>query len=127
MTVARKLIGVPYRYGGCTPEGFDCSGFVNYVFNHFGMELPRSSSDMAHIGTEVPIEEACKGDIVLFAGHDPKKRPIGHAGIITSDPGEPLRFIHSATSGRLGVTESMLEGYDYFTKRLVKIVRVAEY
>jgi murein DD-endopeptidase / murein LD-carboxypeptidase len=120
----KTLIGVPYRYGGCTPEGFDCSGFVNYVFSNMGISLPRSSPELARIGIEVDIEDACKGDIIIFAGSDPKKRPVGHAGIVVSDPGEPLKFIHSATSGKIGVIENLLDGYDYFTRRFVKLVRV---
>lgn len=124
VSFAQTLIGVPYSYGGRTPLGFDCSGFVGYVFSSMGISLPRSSPELARIGTEISIEEACKGDIILFAGSDPKKRPVGHAGIVVSDPGEPLRFIHSATSGRIGVIENLLDGYDYFTKRFVKLVRV---
>lgn len=126
VSFAQSLIGVPYRYGGCTPDGFDCSGLVSYVFMQFGMALPRTSIQLAEAGTEVPLDEACKGDIIIFAGRDPAKRPIGHAGIIVSDPGEPLKFIHSATSGRIGVIESLLERYDYFSGRFVKLVRVIE-
>jgi len=124
VSIAYSLIGVPYRYGGSDTKGFDCSGFVNYVYTRLGLEVPRSSRDMALLDNEVPLDEACKGDIIIFAGHDVKKRPVGHAGIIVSDPGEPVRFIHSATSGRVGVIESVLDGYGYFEQRLVKLVRV---
>ncbi len=124
VSFARRYIGVPYRYGGCTPEGFDCSGFVNFVFSKMGMSLPRSSPELGRVGTDVSLSEARKGDIILFGGSDPKKRPIGHAGIIVSDPGEPLRFIHSQTSNRIGIVVSALDGYDYFVKRFVKVVRV---
>jgi len=126
IAIAKSYIGVPYRYGGCTPEGFDCSGFVNYVFNKVGLSLPRSSSEMGRVGKEVSLAESCKGDIILFGGSDPKKRPIGHAGIIISDPGEPIRFIHSATSNKQGIVVSVLDGYDYFVRRFVKVVRVME-
>jgi lipoprotein Spr len=124
VSIAYSLIGVPYRYGGSDTKGFDCSGFVNYVYTRLGLEVPRSSRDMALLDNEVPLDEACKGDIIIFAGHDVKKRPVGHAGIIVSDPGEPVRFIHSATSGKIGVIESVLDGYGYFEQRLVKLVRV---
>jgi murein DD-endopeptidase / murein LD-carboxypeptidase len=124
VSIAYSLIGVPYRYGGSDTKGFDCSGFVNYVYTKLGLDLPRSSRDMALLDNEVPLDEACKGDIILFAGHDMQKRPVGHAGIIVSDPGEAIRFIHSATSGKVGVIESVLDGYDYFEKRFVKLIRV---
>lgn len=124
VSFASKFIGIPYRYGGCTPEGFDCSGFVSFIFSKMGMSLPRSSPEMGRIGKEVPLTEACKGDIILFGGSDPRKRPIGHAGIVVSDPGEPLRFIHSQTSNRIGIIVTALDGYDYFVKRFVKVVRV---
>lgn len=124
VSIAYSLIGIPYRYGGSDPKGFDCSGFVNYVYTKFGLDVPRCSADMARMDNGVSLEDACKGDIIIFAGHDVRKRPVGHAGIIVSDPGEPVRFIHSATSGKIGVIESILDGYEYFEKRFVKLVRV---
>lgn len=122
--LAESLIGVPYKYGGCTPEGFDCSGFVNYVFSSFGMELPRSTPELAMIGTEVPLDSCRKGDIILFAGSDKRKRPIGHAGIVVSEEGEPLHFIHSATSNAQGIIVTAFDAYEYYLSRFVKIVRV---
>ena len=72
--LAKSLIGVPYCYGGSSPEGFDCSGFVNYVYAQFGFDLPRSTSGLAQIGIEVSVDSCQKGDIILFAGRNKSKR-----------------------------------------------------
>lgn len=124
--LAESLIGVPYKYGGCSPEGFDCSGFVGYVYSKFGVELPRSTSELANIGSEIPLDSCQKGDIILFAGRDKKKRPVGHAGIVVSETGEPLRFIHSATSNARGIIITALDSYEYYLSRFVKVVRVTD-
>lgn len=123
---AESLIGVPYKYGGCSPEGFDCSGFVNSVYSQFGVSLPRSTPELAVYGAEVSLDSCSKGDIILFSGRDKKKRPVGHAGIIVSDAGEPLRFIHSATSNARGVIVTAFDAYEYYLTRFVKIVRVTD-
>lgn len=124
ITFAKGLLGVPYRYGGNDPKGFDCSGYVNYVFKKNGLDLPRSSPELAKVGKEVPLSECRKGDIILFAGSSPSKHPIGHAGIIISELGEPVRFIHSATSNHQGIVITALDQYEYYLKRFVKVVRV---
>lgn len=126
MSYAKTLVGIPYKYGGRTLAGFDCSGFVNYIFDKVGLSLPRSSSEMGAIGKEIPLSESKKGDIILFGGSDPKSRPIGHAGIIISEKGEPVKFIHSQTSNHKGIVVSVLDGYDYFVKRFVKVVRIVK-
>ena len=121
---AKSLLGVPYCYGGITPKGFDCSGFVNYVYSTFGFEVPRSSAEMADFGMEVPLDSCRKGDIILFAGSNKDKRPVGHAGIIVSDMDEPLKFIHSATSNKQGIIITAFDAFDYYKSRFVKVIRV---
>lgn len=125
--VASSYIGVPYRYGGCSPEtGFDCSGFVTFIFKQFGLELPRSSADMVTVGRQIPLDSIAKGDIVLFAGSNRHSRPIGHSGIVVSDADEPLRFIHSATSNHQGIIVTEYERYEYYRSRFVTAIRVFE-
>lgn len=68
--VAKKYIGVPYRYGGDTPAGFDCSGFVQFVYSQFGVALPHSSGGQASYGKPIRIEDAKPGDIVIMPGHN---------------------------------------------------------
>lgn len=95
---AKTFLGSPYKYAQASPSGFDCSGFTWYVFNHFRVQIPRSSQAYATLGTRVTLETCRKGDIILFTGTNPKEKRVGHVGIIITNPGEPLMFIHSSSS-----------------------------
>ncbi|EMR01390.1 C40 family peptidase [Cesiribacter andamanensis] len=106
---ANSLMGTPYIYGGTSLKGFDCSGFIHHVFGTFDVELERSSRMQGTQGTEVALEEVQKGDLLFFTGTNPKLREVGHVGIVISEPGEPVSFIHSSSNG--GVKVSELEGY----------------
>jgi len=77
---AKRFLGTPYKYGGMSPSGFDCSGFVGYVYQHFGVTLPRVAADMAKVGTAVSRDELQPGDIMLFYSKVGGKS-IGHAAI----------------------------------------------
>lgn len=123
ITFAKKFLGVKYKYGQTSPNnGFDCSGFVYYVFKEFGINLPRSSSGMGQAGEDVNLEEAKAGDIILFTGTNPAKRSIGHVGIVLSNAEEGVRFIHASSGKAQAVTETNLEGS--YQRRFMKVVRV---
>jgi cell wall-associated NlpC family hydrolase len=68
--VATQYIGVPYVYGGATPAGFDCSGFVMYVYAQFGVSMPHSSAGQGAMGTRISEADAQPGDLVIMPGHD---------------------------------------------------------
>ncbi|MEO8096016.1 MAG: C40 family peptidase [Pseudolysinimonas sp.] len=68
--VAQQYIGTPYVYGGADPSGFDCSGFVMYVYAQFGIGLPHGTGGQAAAGTAISIDAAVPGDIVMMDGHD---------------------------------------------------------
>lgn len=68
--VALQYQGVPYVYGGATPAGFDCSGFVMYVYAQFGVSMPHSAAGQGAMGTRIPLSEAQPGDLVIMDGHD---------------------------------------------------------
>lgn len=120
---AKTLIGVPYLYASTNPQnGFDCSGFITYVFNHFNIAVPRSSVDFTNVQHEVPLEQAAPGDLILFTGTDSLIRIVGHMGIITENNLGNLQFIHSTSGKQYGVTITPLK--QYYMGRFVKIVRV---
>jgi lipoprotein Spr len=120
---AKTLIGTPYSWGSVNPEvGVDCSGFVTYVSGHFGINVPRTSAQFAHLGMAVKPAEAKTGDIILFTGSNPRKHVVGHMGIVTDNPDGNVSFIHSSSGHKRGVHISELSGY--YKKRLVKIIRI---
>lgn len=123
---AKSLIGVPYLYASTNPKkGFDCSGFITYVFNHFNVEVPRSSVQFTQVGQQVDPTEAKPGDLILFTGTNPSIRVVGHMGIITSGKGEEIEFIHSTSGKANGVTISSLT--PHYIKRFVKVNRVFKF
>ena len=92
---AMGFMGIPYRWGGTAPEtGFDCSGFVQFVFRRAtGMLLPRSSFDQVHQGMSVPQDELQPGDLVFF---NTMRARFSHVGIYIGEN----RFIHAPSRGK---------------------------
>lgn len=88
---ARVYTGVAYRSGGTTPEGFDCSGFVQYLYGQAGVELPRTADAQFSVGREVNREPLRPGDLVFFRTRGSR---VSHVGIATGDGG----FIHAPSS-----------------------------
>jgi cell wall-associated NlpC family hydrolase len=120
---AKKLIGTPYRYAGSNPaSGFDCSGFVNYVFKNFSINLPRSSGEFKDLGAGLKPKDFKVGDVLVFYGFKNKRR-IGHVGIICEAAGMKSRFIHSSSGKARGVTISDLDS-DIYRRRFCKCINV---
>jgi len=118
---AKAFLGTPYRYGGRSPKGFDCSGFVSFVFDSFGVALPRSSVHQAKQGESIDLDEIQPGDLLFFKTRGKQNR-ISHVGIYMGDG----QFIHAGSWGsRKGrcVKISELDG-DYYVKRLVSARRI---
>ncbi len=102
---AAKYLGTPYKYGGQSPGGFDCSGFVRYVFLQHDIELPRTAAGQASVGVHVDKSDLLPGDLVFFTCYS---KSIDHSGIYVGGG----RFIHSSSPRSGGVIYSSLsEGF----------------
>ena len=123
LAFAKTLIGIPYLYASTDPEkGFDCSGFITYVFNHFNITVPRSSVDFTNYGKEISLENAKPGDLILFTGTDSTIRIVGHMGMVENVENDKLWFIHSTSGKAKGVVITPFE--NYYKSRFVKVIRV---
>src|ERR671931_471597 len=98
--IALQYLGVPYRWGGASPSGFDCSGFVMYVFAKVGVYLPHSSYMQFHMGRYVPRSELQPGDVVFFNG-------ASHEGIYIGGG----QFVHAPHTGDVVKISSLYEGW----------------
>lgn len=100
---AKKYLGVPYVFGGSTPKGFDCSGFIQYVFNKKGISLPRTADAQYTAGPKVSISALRPGDLVFFTTYEPG---ASHSGLYLGDG-----YFISATSSRGVAVDSLNNGY----------------
>ena len=118
VTTARAYSGTPYKFGGTTRNGMDCSGLVTVAFNAANLKLPRVSADMANVGKEVKVKDLRVGDLLFFITG--KEDRISHVGIVTDIKAKDnILFIHAADSG---VKEDNLFT-KYYQKTFVKATR----
>lgn len=113
-----SFIGTPYRMGGGSTKGFDCSGFVSYLYNKYGLQLPRSSREQALIGQQVDLKSVQKGDLIFFKGRNIKSSYIGHVALVieVSSDTNDVKMIHST---RHGLRTDWLSKEPYYKNRYV--------
>jgi cell wall-associated NlpC family hydrolase len=90
---ALKMVGKPYKYGGSSPAGFDCSGLVQYSYKQAGVKLPRETGDLLRSSTPLRGSHLRRGDLLFFDQEGKKK---SHVGIYLGDG----RFVHAPSSGK---------------------------
>ena len=124
ISTARTFIGTPYKYGGTTRAGMDCSGLLINSFRAIDVSLPRSSEDQSKIGKEIKkMNDIEPGDLVFFATGK-KKRKVTHVGLVTDVKSKDnVKFIHASSS--LGVVETNIFS-EYYIKRFRGARRIIE-
>jgi cell wall-associated NlpC family hydrolase len=114
--IAESYLGTPYRSGGTSARGVDCSGLVTAVYRSAGLDLPRTSKAQSQAGVRIAPDEIQPGDLVFFATS--RSRSVSHVGIYIGND----RFIHASTKARSVCIDSL--SLDYFKRRFVTARRV---
>ncbi|MGD8379813.1 MAG: C40 family peptidase [Gammaproteobacteria bacterium] len=112
---ARNQLGSPYRYGGASPYGFDCSGLVYYVYRHAGLDVPRTTGAQYRAGRPVPVTQARPGDLLFFRING----KVSHVGIYLGGGA----FVHAPETGEVVTTASLSE--PWWRRHLAGVRRLA--
>ena len=121
----KTFIGLRYKYGGFSAKGFDCSGFIKYIFNKYGLVLPHDSRAYANFGEKidsVDVQKIKKGDIMLFKGSNLKSKRIGHVSLVIEVKQDEILILHSCRRGV--VIDNYLDS-DYYLKRFAGVRRIS--
>ncbi|HNX06680.1 MAG TPA: C40 family peptidase [Bacteroidales bacterium] len=111
----KKFLGLRYKYHGQSPAGFDCSGYVSYIFGKYGYSFPHSSSAMSTLGQKVDLKEARKGDFIFFKGRSSKSSGVGHVALIIKADSGQVTMMHSTCMS--GVIIEKYNNNPYYTSR----------
>ena len=118
LTNAKKYLGGKYVWGGTKPKGFDCSGYVQYLYEKEGVALPRTAYEQSKVGMYVSRKELKKGDLLFFLTNKKRNIPITHVGMYLGND----KFIHAA-SRKKGIIISSLSKSKY-SRLYIKAKRI---
>jgi cell wall-associated NlpC family hydrolase len=121
---SKSFCGTPYRYGGTSRRGVDCSGLLRTVFGEHNLELPHSSTRLKKMGIHVDLDELKPGDLLFFKGRNVNSKSTGHVALVTSVCNGDVEMVHAT---RRGVVVDQLDKQPYYTKRLLEARRVIDY
>ncbi len=126
ISLGKKYMGVRYTYGGNTPTGFDCSGFVSYLFGSYGFKISRVSRELAKIGHEVT--EGClqPGDLAFFKGRSTKSKEVGHVALVIKAMGDRWDIIHATVSRGIWIDHDVMN-IAYYKQRFLMFRRPFEF
>jgi murein DD-endopeptidase / murein LD-carboxypeptidase len=121
INVASDNLGTVYRAGGTSKNGFDCSGLIYSSFIKFDLTLPRSSHEMAEVGTKIDMQKAKKGDLIFFINRGQKR--INHVGMVVEIIDDEIKFIHSSTQSGVVISSTK---EPYYQRTFAQINRIIE-
>lgn len=112
----KTLLGKPYKYVTSNKKVLDCSGFISFIHEQIGFNLPKSSASLANITEKINLAEIKKGDLMFFKGRNTNRPDVGHVSIITSVDGDIIEMMHSC---RRGILIELYNRNSYYTTRFL--------
>ena len=124
VSYAKSFLNTPYVWGGTSAKGFDCSGFLYFVYKKFNIKVSRASSGYNNLGRKIELTAALPADILVFTGTDSSIKKPGHIGMVISNNNGIIKFIHASSSKKhFGVTITTYNNSGYI-KRFLKAITV---
>lgn len=124
ITYTKTFVGTPFKWGGESTDGFDCSGLFHYVFDKFDLKIPRTSRHQVQMGEQVSLSEVQKGDFLFFKGRNLKNEQVKHVSFAIGRKNGSIIMIHST---HRGIVIDRLEDIKYYKERFIVARRLNIY
>ncbi|PIE86065.1 MAG: hypothetical protein CSA05_02675 [Bacteroidia bacterium] len=124
--LARLYLGTPYEWGGATSEGFDCSGFTQYLYNAIGIQMPRTAQMQSNLGETIRLEDAITGDLIFFGKRKGKSYKTKHLAIVVCSENGRFKMIHSSKRGVVIDENDSKTWQNYYKKHILFVKRIID-